>query len=91
MEIIKNGVFTVPLYHGTTGLFIDSIRQHGLGFIDPLIKLEAKEFMHDLFGLAEKQKWRDERWQKMRELILPIVLQENAKGDFNFKHGGSLQ
>lgn len=89
MEIIKNGVFTVPLYHGTTGLFIDSISRHGLGFIDPLIKLEAKEFMHDLFYLAEKQQWQDENWLKMRERILPTVLQENTKDDLNFKHGGS--
>lgn len=89
MAIIEKGIFTIPLYHGTTGLFIESIKQYGLGCIDPLIKLEAKEFMHDLFDVAEKQHWNDDNWLRMREHIQPIVFQQNIENVLNFKHGES--
>jgi hypothetical protein len=29
--MLENGIFKKPLYHGTTNLFIDSIKDHGLG------------------------------------------------------------
>lgn len=87
MAIIENGVFTIPLYHGTTGLFVDSIKQYGLGGEDPLVKLKAKEFMCELFELAEKQKWKDSQWLDIQKKLQPIVLQENIGNTFNFKHG----
>ncbi len=87
MAIIENGIFTIPLYHGTTGLFVDSIKQYGLGEKDPLVDLKAKEFMDELYELAEKQKWKDGKWIKAKELLQPIVLQENIENTLNFKHG----
>lgn len=89
MAIIKNGIFTIPLYHGTTGLFIESIKQYGLGGIDPLIKLEAKQLMHDLFDVAEKQHWNDDKWLEKRKLIQPTVFQQKIETVVNFKHGES--
>ncbi len=37
----------------TNSLFIDSIKQHGLGAIDPLDNMKAKDLMHDFFSLAD--------------------------------------
>lgn len=87
MSIVKKGVFTIPLYHGTTSLFVDSIMQHGLGGENPLLKYKAKEFMNELYVLAEKQKWEDEEWIEFRTLLQPIVFQQTLENDLNFKHG----
>lgn len=87
MAITTNGVFNVPLYHGTTGLFIDSIKQHGIGAKDPLVDLKAKELMLDLLKLADEQHWKDDSWKKFRALITPYVFQTNIENTFNFTHG----
>lgn len=87
MSIVKKGVFTIPLYHGTTSLFVDSIMQHGLGGEDPLLKYKVKEFMNELYVLAEKQKWEDEEWIEFRTQLQPIVFQKTLENVLNFKHG----
>lgn len=89
MALVKNGVLTIPLYHGTTELFIDSIKESGLGNVDPLVGLKAKEFMHDLFEVAEKQGWKDEEWLNCKKSILPIVQQQKIEDVQNFSHGES--
>jgi hypothetical protein len=89
MAVIKNGVFTVPLYHGTTGLFIESIKRHGLGAHDPLDDFRSRELMRDLFDIAERQPFEDDRWLNFIEMIRPTVYQEKIKNGFNFTHGGS--
>lgn len=88
MAIIENEKFSIPLYHGTTSIFIDSIKDHGLGSIDPLEKIGAKSLMKDVFELAEKQRWSDEAWLKHRTLLAPLVTQERNE-KFNFQHGGA--
>ena len=87
MAITTNGTFNIPLYHGTTELFIDSIKQHGLGAKDPLKDLKAKELFFDLFKLADKQQWTDEYWLKTKALVTPYVFQKNIGNIFNFSHG----
>ena len=87
MTIIKEGIFTIPLYHGTTGLFVNSIMESGLGGADPLIELNAKEFMAEMYELAEKQKWTDDKWIEVKTKFQPIVFQENIDNNLNFKHG----
>ncbi|WP_199458388.1 hypothetical protein [Vibrio owensii] len=88
MTIIKNGKFVIPLYHGTTSAFVDSIKEHGLGGVDHLGQIGAKSLMQDLFALAEKQDWTDENWLKHRKLLEPLVIQERNQV-YNFQHGGA--
>ncbi|EGR0722809.1 hypothetical protein QPB21_004661 [Vibrio alginolyticus] len=88
MTIIKDGKFSIPLYHGTTGAFVDSIKEHGLGGVDHLEKIGAKSLMQDLFDLAERQGWTDENWLKHRKLLEPLVIQERNQV-YNFQHGGA--
>jgi hypothetical protein len=88
MAIIENEKFSIPLYHGTTSIFIDSIKEHGLGSIDPLEKIGAKSLMKDIFELAEKQMWSDDTWLKHRMLLAPLVTQERNE-NYNFQHGGA--
>ena len=42
MSIIHNSRFSIPLYHGTTSAFIESIKADGLGAVDPLKEMKAK-------------------------------------------------
>ena len=87
MSIVKDRRFTIPLYHGTTELFIESIKNNGLGGINPLIDLEAIQTMRDLFKLGEKQNWKDESWLEVCQKIRPIMEQQQDIGTLNFKHG----
>ena len=61
--------------------------QHGLGGLDPLLKYKAKEFMNELYVLAEKQKWEDEKWIEFRALLQPTMFQKNLENVLSFKHG----
>ena len=88
MTIIKDGKFSIPLYHGTTSAFVDSIKEHGLGGIDHLDKIGAKPLMQDLFELAEKQGWTDDNWLMHRKLLEPLVTQCRNQ-TYNFQHGGA--
>ena len=88
MKIVKNGTLQIPLYHGTTSLFIDSIKQNSLGGVDPLIDLRAKELMQELFEIADKQGWDDEFWLDPRQKLKPLIDQEKNVV-FNFRHGGT--
>lgn len=76
MTIIKNGKLNIPLYHGTTSAFVNSIKEHGLGSVDPLDKTDAKLLMKDLFELAEKECWRDDNWLEFRKFLNPLVTQD---------------
>ena len=88
MSIIHNGRFSIPLYHGTTSAFIDSIKADGLGAVDPLKEMKAKDLMQALFDLAEKQNWTDGAWPTYREKLKPLLLQSRTE-IYNFKHGGT--
>jgi hypothetical protein len=88
MAIIENEKFSIPLYHGTTSIFINSIQEYGLGSIDPLEKIGAKSLMKDILELAEKQRWSDDAWLKQRMLLVPLVTQERNQ-NYNFQHGGA--
>ena len=89
MAIAKSGIFTIPLYHGTTELFLKSIKELGLGGKDPLVELGAKEFMHELYDIAEKQNWSDDYWSNLQGALAPTINQDITEWGFNFKHGES--
>ncbi len=88
MTIAKKEKLKLPLYHGTTSIFVDSIKDNGLGSIDPLVKIGAKSLMRELFKLAEKQGWSDDNWITQRKLLAPLVNQVRTP-TFNFQHGGA--
>jgi len=89
MKLVKKNIFAIPLYHGTSSLFLDSIIKNGLGGNDPLNELGARELFYDLYELANKKLVRDESWQRNHHLLSPYVKQQNLGGNFSFKHGES--
>lgn len=87
--LIENDIFIIPLYHGTSSLFLESILKNGLGGNDPLNKLGAREFFNDIYKLADKEFCNNNYWIKIRDKIQPIVMQQFIGDNFSFKHGES--
>ena len=94
MSLVQTGIFTRPLYHGTTSLFFDSIEKNGLGGRNPLVELRAYDTFAVLYKLAETALDKDEFWQKggangrsPREMLLPFAKQSYEGQNFSFKHG----
>ena len=52
-EIIQNGRLSIPLYHGTPTLFVDSIANHGLGGMNPVKEWSLLELAKEVLLLSE--------------------------------------
>ena len=52
-EIIQNGRLSIPLYHGTSTLFVDSIANHGLGGMNPVKEWSLLELAKEVLLLSE--------------------------------------
>lgn len=48
MKLFKDGQLMIPLFHGTSMLFVDEIFEKGLGAIDPLQEYGIKETLEKL-------------------------------------------
>lgn len=89
MPIVKDGCFEVPLFHGTSSLFLDRIRATGLGGEDPHIELGTREFLSELFELSIDRLKDDAEFQGEEYVIRKMVSQEVTRARFNFRHGSS--
>ena len=85
MLVADNGQMLVPLYHGTSKIFLDSIQESGLGAKDPNIMFKSHELLTEMFNL-EGWNWSDDP-----ELltIRYIVDQSVSIGGSNFRHGNT--
>ena len=54
-ELVRNGIFVSPLYHGTTTLFVESIKKYGLGGMDIVKEWNLVKVYGELFNLAEEK------------------------------------
>ena len=75
----------VPLYHGTSKLFLSSIQSGGLGAKDPNVTFRTREMLDEL---ASAREWN---WQEDPDLlaIRYIIDQRVTNGGFNFRHGST--
>ena len=75
----------VPLYHGTSKLFLPSIQTNGLGAKDPNATFQSREMLYEL---ADARAWN---WYEDPDLltIRYIVDQRVTSGGFNFRHGST--
>jgi len=85
----ENGVIQVPLYHGTTSLFVDSIKEHGLGGFNPVEEWGLVSIYRALFEVADKKFRGASSWERHREKASYIAYQTNSSDglDYNFRHG----
>ena len=75
----------VPLYHGTSTLFLQSIRSGGLGAKDPNVTFRTREMLDEL---ASAREWN---WDEDPDLLAAryIIEQRVTRRGFNFRHGST--
>lgn len=54
MKPVENGAITFPLYHGTSSLFVDSIRKLGLGARNPIAEYGVVHFLESIYRICEE-------------------------------------
>jgi hypothetical protein len=75
----------VPLYHGTSTLFLDGIARSGLGGENPISRLGVFEFASAIHPLVQEHFAADREWAgKARSFGLMV---EQRSGVLNFQHG----
>lgn len=86
-ELLKNGKMTIPLHHGTSSLFLSSIREHGLGGINLIEQLKVREFFAEIFKICEVVLAGDTEWETCK--FVPELLRDQvSNGDSaNYQHG----
>jgi hypothetical protein len=62
-KIIKNGVFNIPLFHGTSSLFLESIQMHGLGGVNPIEVYSVLPFVQEVYEICNDVYSGDEEWE----------------------------
>jgi hypothetical protein len=70
---------TFKYFHGTSTIFLDSIKKHGLGTINPNIELRNLDLLKFLFNLCEIHIPHNSRHQELRNTSLAMVNQGIAK------------
>ena len=86
--IDSNGRLEIPLYHGTSSFFLDSIRDNGLGGNRDL-QLFNKEVLFSLFNALKKPENYSESWDLYSFVVEKMLKQEVTVGGFNFRHGNT--
>ncbi|UTA55177.1 hypothetical protein L3D22_04910 [Lysobacter soli] len=76
---------SVPLYHGTSTLFLSGIREHGLGGDNPLTRWRVLEFAHRLWPLVATHLAREDDWMLQAQAFEWMC--EQRSSNFNFQHG----
>jgi len=86
-EIIENGVFKIPLFHGTSTLFLESIQTHGLGGVKPLEVHSVRAFVKEAYELCDAVYSGDEKWEDCKFSPQWLINQECFSDNANFQHG----
>ena len=92
-ELVRNGRLTVPLFHGTSTLFYDSILASGLGGRNIVEDLGIRDAARLLVTLCEEyQPWPDWRFDAdacIRIAEDPTKQELIHNSGFNFRYGGT--
>lgn len=75
----------LTLYHSTTDFYLSSIREYGLGKINPNVSNGILDFLKDLYSLSEKYLTKNSDYQKI-QFTTDGMANQSIKGFFNFKH-----
>jgi hypothetical protein len=86
MVLVKEGKLTLPLFHGTSSLFVKSIFKNGLGGENPIQELRVIPFLQNLCEACQRTLSGDPRWLSEKWLVDQMLSQQNP----NFRHGGSF-
>lgn len=82
-------------YHGTSSIFIESIRKNGLGGINPNFEYRNLDLLRFLYVESEKYLMLDSKYLEMRSEVMAMVNQTSLvyntelglyKGNYNHEH-----
>jgi hypothetical protein len=76
---------TIPLFHGTSTLFLDGIVRSGLGGINPILEWKILEFARSIYPLVQEHLAREEEFVQRTNSFGYMV--EQRSGAWNFQHG----
>lgn len=75
----------LPLYHGTSTLFLNGISESGLGGKNPIANWKILEFAKIIFPLVQEHFSSDVGWMNKAQTFVFMVQQKS--GSMNFQHG----
>lgn len=84
----EDGQLAVPLYHGTSSHYLDSIKKFGLGGVRDEVLFDKKV----LSALADRLRDpsnQTEWWELNAIFVEPMLEQRITRGGFNFRYGGT--
>jgi hypothetical protein len=80
-----NDVLQVPLYHGTSTLFLESISKHGLGGKNPVEEWKILELAQEVYKISSNHL---EGWDCFDNRKFSFgMMTEQVAGGFNWQHG----
>jgi hypothetical protein len=88
IPLVTNGLLTIPLFHGTSSLFYESILEHGLGGINIIRRLGVIDLLDRLVQLCEQHLKPEDNWALTMFSARQIANQSVADRGWNYRHGG---
>src|SRR5204862_7682614 len=90
MELVREGVLQIPLFHGTPTVNVPSIQQHGLGARGIVKSLRVLECLTEMYAAAVRSIPEDDEDRFLfGDSIEPAVNQRVTGSGMNFKHGAT--
>jgi hypothetical protein len=77
---------TIPLYHGTSTLFLGSIIKHGLGGFNAMKEWKIFELAKEVYNLSEEHLIHTDLFKRSSASFSKMVNQSNAD-IYNWQHG----
>jgi len=81
----SDGFFNRPLFHGTSSIFLPSIKKEGLGGVFPFHE-KGLELLTKLTDYADQYLGQDDDWQ-CQKLGIDKMLNQKSEESFNWQHG----
>jgi len=75
-------ILSFPLYHATSSLFLDSIKEYGLGGVDPVKNFRVIELLIKLEIIADKKISNSTEWQYSKNIVSRFTLKNKM-----YEHG----
>jgi hypothetical protein len=85
--VVDNGVFQIPLYHGTSSVYLESIEKYGLGAVNPIRRDDALALFKNLLAACDEVFANDVEWNSLRFLPQWMSDQRSMSSYVNFQHG----
>lgn len=82
------GQLVVPLYHGTSSHYVDSIKKFGLGGVRDEILFDKRILLALADRLSDRSN-QTEWWELNSIVVEPMLEQRITDGGFNFRYGNT--